>query len=42
MKVPEEALVNELFDSMDREVKEESNIPLEFIKDTRMIGVIGY
>ena len=42
MKITEEALVNELFDSMDREVKEESNIPLEFIKDTRMIGVIGY
>lgn len=42
MKITEEALVNELFDSMNREVEEESNIPLQFIKDTRMIGVIGY
>ena len=42
MKITEEALVNELFDSLNREVEEESNIPLQFIKDTRMIGVIGY
>ena len=42
MKITEEALVNELFDSMNREVEEESNSPLQFITDTCMIGVIGY
>ena len=31
----------ELFSSMNREVVEEANIPMEFILDTRMIGVVG-
>lgn len=40
--VDEDTLANELFNSINHEVLEESNIPLDSIVDTRMIGVVAY
>ena len=41
-KVSSESYAQKLFESIDREVVEESNIPQEAIVDTRMIGVVAY
>ena len=41
-KVDSETITNELFYSMQREVFEESNIPLTNLSDMFMIGVMAY
>ena len=41
-KVDSETVTNELFYSMQREVFEESNIPLTNLSDMFMIGVMAY
>ncbi|CBK22115.2 uncharacterized protein [Blastocystis hominis] len=40
-KIPSSVLTNELFESMRREVHEETNIPLDLISEMYMTGVIG-
>ena len=41
LNVPSVDIVDELFESMRREVHEETNIPMEFISEMYMIGVMG-
>lgn len=39
--MPSSVLTSELFESMRREVHEETNIPLDLISEMYMTGVIG-